>query len=122
MPMKMPRTNPRAIEGMASRSVPPTKFPNPRKPWIIRNGRLRQMTSRSITAASRSAAPAAGGDEPGNRRAAFHPVHDRRERHAEDEVDERAGRQGLERLRRVRLDLAGLKRQLGDADRERDRR
>ena len=33
------------MDGMASRSVPPAKFPMPTKPWSIRNGRLRQMTS-----------------------------------------------------------------------------
>jgi hypothetical protein len=48
-PMKMPRRKPRMMAGMASRTVPPTNFPKPRKPWIIRKGRLRQMTSRPET-------------------------------------------------------------------------
>src|SRR5262245_42749504 len=129
--MKTPRTNPRTIDGMARRSVPPTKFPKPKNPCRMRNGRLCQMTPRSnITSARLRGALAptssptprpAGADEPGNGRAALDPRHDRGQRDAEHEVDQRAGRERLDGLGGVRLDLARLEGQLGHADRERDR-
>ncbi len=52
IPMKMPRMNPSRMDGIASRTVPPTKLPIPRKPCRSRNGRLRQMTSRSSMASA----------------------------------------------------------------------
>src|SRR5215831_2012146 len=100
IPMKMPSRKPRMIDGMARRTVPPTNFPKPKKPWTIRKGRLRQMTSRSSIIETRapglsparlapvSSLTSAGGDQAGDRDASFDPAHDRRERHAEHEIDQ----------------------------------
>src|SRR5580704_3435818 len=120
MPMKMPRMKPRMMDGTASRRVPPTKLPMPRKPCSSRNGRLRQMTSRSSMALAPP--PPAARDEAGDGGAALHPGHERRDGDAEDQVDDGARGESLDRLRGVGLDLAGLERELGHADGERDRR
>ena len=46
-PMKIPRTNPRMMAGMASRRVPPMNGPMPISPCTMRNVKLFVMTARS---------------------------------------------------------------------------
>src|SRR5437667_198435 len=114
--MKMPRTKPRTIAGIARRSVPPVKPPRPRSPWTTRKAKLLTMTERSSTGS-----PAAR-DEAGDREAALDAGHDRRDPDTEHQVDDGARRERLDRSRRVGLDLAGLEGELRHANRERDRR
>src|SRR5438876_4383044 len=120
-PTKMPSTNPSRIAGIASRSVPPMNGPMPMSPCRIRNLKLLVMTEKSIASAT-SGGGADARDQTGDRVTALDARHDRRDREAEDEIDHGAGGQRFDGFRGVRLDLARLERELGDADRERHRR
>src|SRR5216117_84777 len=117
-PTKMPSTKPSTMAGMASRSVPPTKGPKPTRPWSIKNLKLFTMTEKSMGRLGRR--PHAR-DQAGNRVAPLDAGHDRGDGHAQHEIDQRAGRERLDGLRRVGLDLPRLERQLGHADRQRHR-
>src|SRR5437667_5981075 len=114
--MKMPRTKPRTIAGLARRSVPPVKPRRPRSPGTTRKAKLLTMTERS------SPASPAARDEAGDREAALDGGHDRRDPDTEHQVDDGARRERLDRPRRVGLDLAGLEGELRHANGERDRR
>src|SRR5262245_18525538 len=119
--MKIPSTNPSAMAGTASRSVPPMNGPIPISPCSIRNLKLATTTEKSTSAlprriSRRSSAGSDAGDEAGDRVAALHARHDGRNGQAQHQVDDGAGRERLDRLGSVGLDLARLERQLGDAD------
>src|SRR5262245_60384873 len=119
-PTTMPSAKPSTMAGMARRSVPPAKLPMPRKPWTIRNLKLWTMTPTSSTAGSARSADAS--DEARDRVPSLEHGHHPRDAHAEHEIDQRSRRERLDRPGGIRLDLSRLERQLGDADRQRDRR
>src|SRR5690242_19213706 len=115
--MKSPRTKPSASAGTASRSVPPAKAPRPIKPCPTRKPQLRSMTPKSMLVFRCGRA-----DHSGNGEAPLDARHHARDRETENQINQRARREGLDRLRGVGFDLARLECELGDADRERDGR
>src|SRR5437660_2259509 len=86
----------------------PRPPPTERRRWPLFIGQLRRR--------------AHARDETRDRVMPFDPRHDRGDRHAQHQIDERAGGQRLDRLGGVRLDLARLEGQLGHADGQGDRR
>src|SRR2546425_5463192 len=103
-PTKMPSTKPSRMAGMASRRVPPMNGPMPISPWRIRNLKLLVMTETSMRRPGLGRRPHAR-DQPGDCVAALDLRHDRGDRQAEHEVDQRARRERLDGPRGVRLDL-----------------
>src|SRR2546430_181247 len=104
-PTKMPSTKPNRMAGMASRRVPPMNGPMPISPWRIRNLKLLVMTETSMRRPGLGRRPHAR-DQPGDRVAALDLRHDRGDRQAEHEVDQRARRERLEVVEDPVLDAA----------------